>query len=285
MTWEDNYLAHHGIIGQRWGVRRYQNEDGSLTGAGLERYGTHHESVLGKQLKDNAKEIAKRTSNRYSRFQKKPISLEKVKQRGNLGDYEALQCAHIASKLFKKKAKDEPKITKDVVSAVADSGNKMYGLEERLKQPTSLAAKIGQDAKEDDISFEKAASGINDTIRYTSISDGERFTESYNSIKAKLEKKGYREVRCKNYYDLYREGKAKHKSVQCVYEDKKGNVFEIQFHTPESQSAKGLKIPIYEERRRSDLTNERKMELENQMTKLAEGIPDPKDVFSIKSHG
>lgn len=31
-------LQHHGIKGQRWGVRRYQNEDGSLTVAGARRY-------------------------------------------------------------------------------------------------------------------------------------------------------------------------------------------------------------------------------------------------------
>lgn len=31
-------LEHHGIKGQRWGVRRYQNADGSLTSAGKKRY-------------------------------------------------------------------------------------------------------------------------------------------------------------------------------------------------------------------------------------------------------
>lgn len=33
-----NYLKHHGILGQRWGVRRFQNLDGSLTPEGRERY-------------------------------------------------------------------------------------------------------------------------------------------------------------------------------------------------------------------------------------------------------
>lgn len=32
------YLMHHGIKGQKWGVRRYQNEDGSLTEAGKKHY-------------------------------------------------------------------------------------------------------------------------------------------------------------------------------------------------------------------------------------------------------
>lgn len=31
-------LYHHGIQGQKWGVRRYQNSDGSLTPAGKKRY-------------------------------------------------------------------------------------------------------------------------------------------------------------------------------------------------------------------------------------------------------
>lgn len=43
----DSYLAHHGIKGQRWGVRRYQNSDGSYTSAG-------------KQKRNNSKQVAKK---------------------------------------------------------------------------------------------------------------------------------------------------------------------------------------------------------------------------------
>ena len=35
---EGAYLAHHGVKNQRWGVRRFQNPDGSLTAAGKLRY-------------------------------------------------------------------------------------------------------------------------------------------------------------------------------------------------------------------------------------------------------
>ena len=32
------YLVHHGILGMKWGVRRFQNNDGTLTDAGKKRY-------------------------------------------------------------------------------------------------------------------------------------------------------------------------------------------------------------------------------------------------------
>lgn len=38
-----NDLQHHGILGMKWGVRRYQNKDGSLTAAGKKRYSAKDE--------------------------------------------------------------------------------------------------------------------------------------------------------------------------------------------------------------------------------------------------
>ncbi len=32
-----SYLIHYGVPGQKWGVRRFQNEDGTYTSEGLER--------------------------------------------------------------------------------------------------------------------------------------------------------------------------------------------------------------------------------------------------------
>ena len=52
----DNYLAHHGIKGQKWGVRRYQNSDGSLTEVGKKHYDRMSDDKLNKVLKKQVKQ-------------------------------------------------------------------------------------------------------------------------------------------------------------------------------------------------------------------------------------
>lgn len=227
------YLEHHGILGQKWGVRRFQNSDGSLTTEGKERYS---------------------------------------------------KSSKLANSLHKKASELEPKITSDVTSSIRESGSNVYGLDHRLKTQESTARKILTDSKEKRISLEETAKGINDSIRYTSLSNDNNFTSSYNKIKNSLQNKGYAEIKCKNYFDLYRQGKAKHKQITCVYQDKDGNKFEIQFQTPSSIKAKELKTPLYEEARNPNVSKERKAELVRQMEKLAETVKDPPGVYNIKSH-
>ena len=48
-------LVHWGIKGMRWGVRRYQNKDGSLTPAGQKRYDDEMSKTNAKIAKIEAK--------------------------------------------------------------------------------------------------------------------------------------------------------------------------------------------------------------------------------------
>lgn len=74
-----NYLAHHGIKDQKWYVRRFQNEDGSLTPAGKERYG---EWQPGKRKKTTLKEVRNKDgSYRYN------IESEDGSKVGNISTY------------------------------------------------------------------------------------------------------------------------------------------------------------------------------------------------------
>jgi len=119
-------LYHHGIKGQRWGVRRYQNEDGSWTTAGRSRYSVGN-GENGKQFSSQkaikglnklSKDLAK------TRYKKAVIDYKKQKaeEKGNTKK---------ASKLEEKSKKLQSSISKgqktanDLVKKASASGVKV----------------------------------------------------------------------------------------------------------------------------------------------------------------
>lgn len=56
-------LFHHGVKGQKWGVRRYRNEDGTLTAAGKKHYGKMSDDKLQKTLYKQVKDARQEQHN------------------------------------------------------------------------------------------------------------------------------------------------------------------------------------------------------------------------------
>lgn len=190
----------------------------------------------------------------------------------------------LAASVYNKASKKVKKIESDVVSAARETTAKMYGLDHKQKTLESITRKIETDSHEKGISLREAADDIKDAVRFTTVSSDRDFVENYLTFKDELFKKGYKELRCKNYWELYNEGKAKHKQVTSVFGDDTGYRFEVQFQTPSSIDAKEKKTKVYEEARKEGVSEKRKQELIREMERLAETVTDPSGIEKIKNH-
>lgn len=92
-----DYLCHHGVKGMKWGVRRYQNKDGSLTAAGKKRLSENAGSYM------NPSKNAKNTKHRKAVENEYTDSFNKLMKKYNI-DAETMDGAEIHRELGKQGA-------------------------------------------------------------------------------------------------------------------------------------------------------------------------------------
>lgn len=105
-----NELYHHGIKGQKWGIRRWQNEDGSLTAAGREHYG-----------------LDSGDANKETRGYKRVLNaMEKARAADVSGDIRYTEKANRARNDLNRKANiDEAKKYRDSIKTQDEATNKI----------------------------------------------------------------------------------------------------------------------------------------------------------------
>ena len=188
----DIYLEHHGIKGQKWGVRRFQNEDGSLTSAGRDRYANFHSSVRGHTVKRVSKAEAK-----YARAKEKYDQGLKDKKNGLVMAYRGARYRSRGSKLLdaydqlsaeqnmdrsfaKNKAQDE--------YDKGSTADKKYIKENRKIESDSSKAAKDTDAKAEKVARELVDRGSNVTITMAKRTSASMATVTEDIVRLALTK-------------------------------------------------------------------------------------------------
>ena len=167
----DDVLVHYGILGMKWGVRRYQNKDGSLTSAGKKRYGNN----------DDIKDSPQKNTEEPKKKSVKDMSDEELRREVNRMQLEQNYLRMTGQNIEKGKSAAEialGKMKESFVSTVAQKSGQI--LAERLVN-SMLGVKDNKDNK--DNSPKNNNSNKNDIKE---VKDS--LTKEINSLKKEIKK-------------------------------------------------------------------------------------------------
>lgn len=149
---DNNSLQHYGVLGMRWGVRRYQSKDGSLTPAGKKRYQKEMDKLKKEErmLKNKQK-----TKAMIDKLDKKRQSVDELKGKD------------------KKQSVPKKKKIKDL------SDDELRNLVNRLEMERKLESLIRAESSKNDSSSSKLAKTIiNDMVVPAATDLGKQATKS-----------------------------------------------------------------------------------------------------------
>lgn len=203
----ETVICHHGILGQKWGRRRYQNPDGSLTELGRKRYAKQEIKRERKEQKLEAKKHKIITTGDTERLKKyinkfSDRDIQEFQNRKRLLD-QLSRGETDASNKMKPSIVEKTKTTVDKARSLLDSYNRAANIvnnitgEETIPEYSLEARKRRKDAAYnkmiDTITPEDILKNWN-KIKPSSASDLDKKVKMFNTVQAHVDAKNKRET-------------------------------------------------------------------------------------------
>lgn len=167
----------------------------------------------------------------------------------------------------------ERAISPQIRAAARLSDAELVGFDQRLKSPDSLKRKVATwMGEERGRTVGQSLARINDAVRFTLQWPGKRYTAGVTAASALLASWGNDSAKWSNTWTR----KNGYKAVNSGWRaPRSGQLFEVQFHTPESKKAQLETHKLYEEQRLPGTSPERARELQEQQDALFAAVPVP----------
>lgn len=176
-----------------------------------------------------------------------------------------------ADEFLERSRANEPGITDAMQRMASETGAEMEGLQYRLKDEESFKRKFVETLEKFDGDIDFALTDMKDSVRYTATWETDRYTDSVRRAEQYLRDQGYETVKRKPTW-----GDEGYRGFNSFWKDPKtGQVFEVQFHTPESFDAKMRTHDLYNEIRLLPEGDPRRVELEAQQNAIFDAVPHP----------
>lgn len=191
------------------------------------------------------------------------------------------EARHIAKELLKQAKENEPTITADLQNIAREVDVEMIGLEHKFKTEISIIRKLIGAVGDDLQRLRRKSKNINDVLRYTFVLAVDTYAKDFRQTIERLWELGYRvpENRIWNAWEnigtKYDKG---YRGINITVISFQKQKFELQFHTEASFRLKTETHFLYKELRKREISEEREIELIEDLKKAAGNLERPQGV-------
>lgn len=139
-----------------------------------------------------------------------------------------------------------------------DSAGRLTGLEQRLKDPGRIDARVAEDVRVKGRTADEALAAITDRTRFSFCYPSDGYLPGMRADAAALRSRGFTEVERRNLW----EAAVRLGTVSVWQAPGSGELFEVQFHTALSHSVRERSFPLYARLRSAEPDDATRMELQ-----------------------